>query len=80
MTSADSIRASLDDLAIAIANEHASAHPETFARWGPVGRARCLEDARFHLQYLATALDAGSVAMFLDYIGWTKVVLHPNFG
>jgi methanogenic corrinoid protein MtbC1 len=36
---------------------------------------RCLEDARFHLRYLATALDANSEAMFLDYIGWTKVVL-----
>jgi methanogenic corrinoid protein MtbC1 len=75
MTSADTIRASLEDLALAITNEHAAAHPETFARWGPVGRTRCLEDARFHLRSLATALDAASVPMFLDYVGWTKVVL-----
>jgi methanogenic corrinoid protein MtbC1 len=75
MSSADTIRASLDDLARAIANEQATAHPELFVRWGAVGRTRCLEDARFHLQYLATAVDAGSVPMFLDYIGWTKVVL-----
>ena len=71
----DTIRASLETLANAITDEHAAAHPEVFVRWGPVGRTRCLEDARFHLQYLATALDAGSVSMFLDYIGWTKVVL-----
>ena len=75
MNAADTIRASLEDLAQAITNEHAAAHPETFARWGPAGRTRCLEDARFHLQYLATALDAQSVPMFLDYIGWTKVLL-----
>ncbi|MGZ5441302.1 MAG: cobalamin B12-binding domain-containing protein [Thermoanaerobaculia bacterium] len=75
MTSADAIRSSLDDLALAITNEQAAAHPEAFARWGPIGRTRCLEDARFHLQYLASALDADSVPMFLDYIGWTKVVL-----
>ena len=75
MSSAERIRASIDDLALAITNEHAAAHPEAFARWGPIGRARCLEDARFHLQYLATALGSESVPMFLDYIGWTKVVL-----
>lgn len=75
MKSADILRASIDDLALAITNEQAAAAPEAFARWGPDGRARCLEDARFHLQYLATALDAESLPMFLDYIAWTKVVL-----
>lgn len=75
MNSADTIRASLDGLALAITNEQVAVHPEAFARRGPTGRTRCLEDARFHLQYLATALDAESVPMFLDYIGWTKVVL-----
>jgi MerR family transcriptional regulator, light-induced transcriptional regulator len=75
MTSAEKIRSSLEHLAAAMTDEHMAAHPEAFARWGPVGRTRCLEDARFHLQYLATALDAESVPMFLDYIGWTKVVL-----
>ncbi|HEY0370788.1 MAG TPA: cobalamin-dependent protein, partial [Thermoanaerobaculia bacterium] len=75
MTSAERIRTSLDDLALAVTNEHVATHPEVFARWGPVGRVRCLEDARFHLQYLATAIDAESVPMFLDYIGWAKVML-----
>ena len=75
MNAGDPIRASLENLAIAITNEHAAAHPELFVRWGAAGRTRCLEDARFHLQYLAIAVDAQSVPMFLDYIGWTKVVL-----
>lgn len=70
MSSADSIRARLDELALAITNQHDLAD-----RFGPLGRQRCLEDARFHLQYLAAALEAGSTELFLDYIGWTKVVL-----
>ena len=70
MSSADSIRTRLDELALAITNQHDLAD-----RFGPLGRQRCLEDARFHLQYLAAALDSGSTDMFLDYIGWTKVML-----
>lgn len=72
---AHAVRTHLDDYAAAIADRHFAAHPEFLERFGALGRTRCLEDARFHLQYLATALDAGSEAMFLDYIGWTKVVL-----
>jgi MerR family transcriptional regulator, light-induced transcriptional regulator len=70
MTSSPSIlRARIDELALAITGE------QDLSRYPPHGRARCLEDARFHLQYLSTALEAGSAAMFLDYIGWTKVLL-----
>lgn len=60
MTSADTIRARLDELAVAIS---------------PHAHSKCVEDARYHLRYLATALDAQSVAMFLDYAGWVKVML-----
>lgn len=69
------IRTHIDDLAVAIADRHFAAHPEVLARYPAIGRQRCLEDVRFHLQYLATALDAGSRELFVDYIGWTKVVL-----
>ena len=70
MNAAGSIRARLDELALAITNQHDLAD-----RFGPLGRQRCLEDARFHLQYLSVALEAGSTELFLDYVGWTKVVL-----
>jgi methanogenic corrinoid protein MtbC1 len=69
MITAHFIRTHLDDLATAITDRHFAVHEK------PLNRARCLEDARFHLQYLATALEADSPAMFVDYIGWTKVVL-----
>jgi methanogenic corrinoid protein MtbC1 len=69
------IRPRLDELAAAVAERHFAAHPEVFARYPAVGRQRCLEDARFHLQYLATALEADNEEMFLDYVAWTKVLL-----
>lgn len=75
MTAAEEIRTRLEETAVAITEEHFARQPEAVARYGAIGRQRCHEDARFHLQYLATALEASSDAMFLDYIGWTKVVL-----
>ena len=69
------LRSHLDELAAAITERHLAAHPEVFARYPDVGRQRCLEDARFHLRYLASAVDAASVEMFLDYIAWAKVML-----
>lgn len=70
MSTADAIRERLEALALEITSRHDLAD-----RFGPAGRQRCLEDARFHLQYLAAAVDARSAAMFLDYIGWAKVML-----
>lgn len=75
MIAAHTIRTRIDELATAIADRHFAAFPQTFARYGDIGRIRCLEDARFHLRYLATALDAHSEEMFLDYVAWTKIVL-----
>lgn len=63
------IRENIDALAAAIAG---ASDP---GRYGPDGRQRCLEDAHFHLRYLASALEAESPEMFLDYVGWAKVLL-----
>jgi methanogenic corrinoid protein MtbC1 len=69
-SSVEYVRANLDQLAEEITRQHHLAD-----RFGPLGRQRCLEDARFHLRYLAAALEANSAAMFLDYIAWAKVML-----
>jgi MerR family transcriptional regulator, light-induced transcriptional regulator len=74
-SSAALIRAQLDPLARTITDRHFAAHPELDARYPAIGRQRCLEDARFHLQYLAIALEADSPALFADYIAWAKVML-----
>lgn len=75
MIAAHTIRTRLEELATAVAGRHFAAHPETLARYGDAGRTRCLDDARFHLRFLATSLDSRSDAMFLDYVAWAKVVL-----
>jgi methanogenic corrinoid protein MtbC1 len=50
-------------------------HPELEKRYGDAGRQRCLEDAGYHLAYLAQAIAADSAALFGDYVGWAKVML-----
>ena len=69
------IRQNLEILADRLTIEQFEARPELLARYGRGGRARCLEDARFHVSFLAAAADAGSEDLFLDYIAWTKTVL-----
>ena len=50
-------------------------HPELEQRYGYAGREKCLEDAVYHLAYLAQAIAAGKTELFADYIGWAKVML-----
>ena len=69
------IRDVIDRLADAVTERHLIRHPDMVSRYGAAGRRRCLEDARFHLQYLAAALDSDSTEMFLEYVAWTKIVL-----
>jgi methanogenic corrinoid protein MtbC1 len=52
-----------------------AARPELSERYGPSGRQKCLEDAGYHLAYLADAMDAGEPALFASYVGWAKVML-----
>jgi PAS domain S-box-containing protein len=49
--------------------------PELEARYGKAGRGKCLQDAGYHLAYLAQAIACNSHALFADYIGWAKVML-----
>jgi PAS domain S-box-containing protein len=49
--------------------------PELEQRYGKAGREKCLQDAGYHLAYLAQAIACDSQALFVDYIGWAKVML-----
>ena len=49
--------------------------PELAARYGEIGREKCLQDARYHLSYLAEAILSESPALFRDYIGWAQQML-----
>ncbi|NQV27144.1 MAG: cobalamin B12-binding domain-containing protein [Rhodopirellula sp.] len=53
-------------------------HPELEQRYGKIGREKSLQDAGFHLSFLAQALALNNQRLFLDYIAWVKVVLSQR--
>lgn len=69
------LHARLATLAEAITARHYALAPELDARYGPIGREKCLQDAAFHLSYLAEAISAGEPGLFKDYVAWAKVML-----
>ena len=62
-------------LAEAVTERHYELQPELARRYGPAGRAKCRQDAGFHLSYLAEAIATSSPALFADYVAWAKVML-----
>ena len=62
-------------LAETITSRQYEAQPELAAKYGEAGRVKCLQDANYHLSYLAEAVAASSHSLFSDYIGWAKVML-----
>lgn len=75
MQTAQSIERNMDTLAQAITTKHFELHPELDAKYGPIGRVKCMEDAKYHLSYLGEALRNGMPSLFCDYVGWAKVML-----
>ncbi|HZG52638.1 MAG TPA: B12-binding domain-containing protein, partial [Pyrinomonadaceae bacterium] len=65
-------------LAEAVTARQYEAQPELAAKYGDAGRVKCLQDANYHLSYLADAVAASSHALFSDYIGWAKVMLEAR--
>ena len=53
-------------------------HPEWMARSDMGGRARCLEDLRYHVSYLADALANERPHLFADYVRWLAGFLERH--
>jgi methanogenic corrinoid protein MtbC1 len=66
-------------LASQITDLHFARAPSLAARWGEVGKVRCMEDAAYHLDYLTEAVSADAPALFLDYVAWAKVMLESRW-
>jgi MerR family transcriptional regulator, light-induced transcriptional regulator len=62
-------------LAESVTDRQYEEQPELAAKYGEAGRAKCLQDADYHLSYLADAVAAASPSLFSDYVGWAKVML-----
>ena len=52
--------------------------PELTARYGPVGREKCLQDLRFTIEHLIPAVDLGQPEMFASYVGWLDDLLRAR--
>lgn len=62
-------------IAEALVEREFSRHPELEARYGDIAREKSLQDAGFHLDYLANALAFDSEKLFVDYVEWARLML-----
>lgn len=53
-------------------------HPDWTERYGERGQRHAVEDAQFHIEFLAGALQAGSPEAFGDYVRWARRVLEAR--
>ena len=55
------------------------AHPQPEQGWKGA-RQKCIEDNRYHLDYLCEALSLGKPALFSEYVAWAATLLRvlPN--
>jgi MerR family transcriptional regulator, light-induced transcriptional regulator len=67
-----------DDLARAMVERQWKLQPALESRYGNKGRAKCLLDAHYHLQYLSEAVGAGEPALFTHYITWARTMLSSR--
>ena len=74
-TAAEWLGENIPAIATEITERHFLLHPELSEKYGPRGRKKCIEDAVFHLHYLAEAVAANSAKSFCDYVAWAKVML-----
>ena len=63
-----------DGLAEAAASLLYSRKPGLIERYGPLGRAKCIEDIKQTALFLAEAVNNKSFSLFIDYIGWVKIL------
>lgn len=66
------------EIADRITDDFLRRHPEWLERYGDRARARGIEDARFHVDFLAGAVESGSPDAFADYGRWTAEVLESR--
>ena len=64
-----------DRIALATVEDEYQRRAEFWARFGPRGRVRCVEDTAFHLRFLACSLMMGEPTIFWDYIAWLVPLL-----
>lgn len=69
------LRNASEAIAQAVVARDYSQRPILLTRYGEHGRARYLDDTRFHMSYLADAVRFERPSIFRDYLGWLNEVL-----
>lgn len=72
------IRRNAAPVAERVTEEFLFRHPDWTERYGDAARKRGLEDAAFHLEFLAAAIESDSTSAFADYARWTSRVLQAR--
>lgn len=75
---AEWLNSNTQSIAEAVTARTFARHPELNKKYGARGRAKCLEDAAYHLHYLSEALANNSSKMFVNYVGWAKIMLRSR--
>lgn len=65
-------------LAAAVTERHYALNPDLERRFGAAGREKCLQDAHYHLSYLAESLGSALPTLFADYVAWARVMLEAR--
>ncbi len=62
-------------VAESVTDEFFLRHPDWLERYGDAGRIRGIEDAKYHIDFLSSAIESGSTAPFEDYARWSSRML-----
>ena len=72
---AEQLRGFSRQIAEEVTEEFLVQHPDWVTRYGGRGRRLGIEDAIYHQDFLAAAIEIGEVSAFGDYLRWTAGVL-----
>lgn len=72
---ANKLVSSREIIAQIVTREYFEFRPELKEKWGEIGMKRCTEDTAYHIAYLAEAIRFDFPILFVDYLGWTKLLL-----
>jgi hypothetical protein len=72
---AEDLRRRRDSTAELVTAEFLERHPEWVDTFGERARIHGIQDARFHVDFLAAAIEAGSLEAFREYGSWCARML-----
>lgn len=75
---AERLRVLSAEVAADVTDAFLRAHPDWVARYGDRARLLGIEDAKYHVSFLAGTLEAGAPAAFSEYARWTARVLSAR--